>query len=79
LRSQAVGYSHCSFAAWTGLTLSLAERFTNDMHQAMGYNHPRWKPVMNLEGLTRWMPGSTAGYDELEREALRLDMLSEIA
>ena len=34
---------------------------------------------MNLEGMTRWMPGSTAGYDELEREARRLDMLSERA
>jgi hypothetical protein len=34
---------------------------------------------MNLEGLTRWMPGNTVGYDELEREARRLDMLSELA
>jgi hypothetical protein len=34
---------------------------------------------MNLEGLTRWMPGSTAGYDELEREARLLDMLSDRA
>jgi hypothetical protein len=39
----------------------------------MDYNDPKWKQVMNLEGLTRWMPGSTAGYDELEREARRLD------
>jgi phosphonate transport system substrate-binding protein len=72
------GYSHCNFTARAGLTPSLAERFTKAI-QAMDYNDPRWKQVMNLEGLTRWMPGSTAGYDELEREARRLDMLSERA
>ena len=51
-------------------------RFTKAI-QTMDYNDPRWKQVMNLEGLTRWLPGSTAGYDELEREARRLDMLIE--
>jgi phosphonate transport system substrate-binding protein len=70
------GYSHCNFTARTGLAPSLAERFTKAI-QAMDYNDPRWKQVMNLEGLTRWLPGSTAGYDELEREARRLDMLIE--
>jgi phosphate/phosphite/phosphonate ABC transporter binding protein len=68
------GYSHCNFTARTELPPSLAERFTKSI-QAMDYNDPRWKQVMNLEGLTRWLPGSTAGYDELEREARRLDML----
>ncbi len=72
------GYSHCNFTARTGLAPSLAERFTMAI-QAMDYNDPRWKQVMNLEGMTRWMPGSTAGYDELEREARRLDMLGESA
>ena len=72
------GYSHCNFTARAGLSPSLAERFTKAI-QAMDYDDPRWKQVMNLEGLTRWMPGSTAGYDELEREARRLDMLSERA
>ena len=43
----------------------------------MDYNDPKWKRIMNLEGLTRWMPGKTEGYDELEHEARRLDMLSE--
>jgi phosphonate transport system substrate-binding protein len=70
------GYSHFNFTARTGLAPSLAEQFTKAI-QAMDYNDPRWKQVMNLEGLTRWLPGSTAGYDELEREARRLDMLIE--
>jgi phosphonate transport system substrate-binding protein len=70
------GYSHCNFTSRTGLAPSLAERFTKAI-QAMDYNDPGWKQVMNLEGLTRWLPGSTAGYDELECEARRLDMLIE--
>jgi phosphonate transport system substrate-binding protein len=69
------GYSHCNFTAPVGLAPSLAERFTKAI-QAMDYSDPRWKQVMELEGLTRWMPGSTAGYAELECEARRLEMLS---
>jgi phosphate/phosphite/phosphonate ABC transporter binding protein len=72
------GYSHCNFTARARLAASLAERFTKAI-EAMDYNDPKWKQIMNLEGLTRWMPGSTEGYDELEREARRLDMLSEPA
>jgi phosphonate transport system substrate-binding protein len=69
------GYSHCNFTARVGLAGSLAERFTKAI-EAMDYNDPRWKRIMNLEGLTRWMPGSTKGYEELEHEARRLDMLN---
>jgi phosphate/phosphite/phosphonate ABC transporter binding protein len=72
------GYSHCNFTARTGLSPSLVERFTETI-QAMDYNDPKWKQIMSLEGLTRWMPGSTEGYDELEREARRLNLLSERA
>jgi phosphonate transport system substrate-binding protein len=72
------GYSHCNFTARTELAPSLAERFAKAI-QAMDYDDPRWKQIMSLEGLTRWMPGSTVGYDELEREARRLDILSESA
>ena len=43
----------------------------------MDYKDPKWQQIMNLEGLTRWMPGSIEGYDELEREARRLNLLSE--
>jgi len=70
------GYSHCNFTARSGLPTSLAKRFTQTI-QAMDYDNPKWKQIMNLEGLRRWMPGSTQGYDELENEARRLHMLSE--
>jgi len=70
------GYSHCNFTARAGLPASLAECFTQAI-QAMDYDDPKWKQIMNLEGLRRWMPGSTRGYEELEKEARRLHMLSE--
>lgn len=70
------GYSHCNFTARVGLAASVAERFTKAI-EAMDYNDPRWKRIMNLEGLTRWMPGTTEGYDQLEHEARRLDLLNE--
>jgi phosphate/phosphite/phosphonate ABC transporter binding protein len=72
------GYSHCNFTARTALSASLAERFTKAI-QAMDYDDPKWKQIMSLEGLTRWMPGSTEGYDQLEQEARRLDILREPA
>ena len=72
------GYSHCNFTARAGLSPALAEQFTKAI-QAMDFNDPKWTQIMKLEGLTRWMPGSTAGYDELEREARRLDLLSDKA
>jgi ABC-type phosphate/phosphonate transport system substrate-binding protein len=72
------GYSHCNFTARTKLAASLAQRFTKAI-EAMDYNDPKWNQIMNLEGLTRWMRGSTEGYDALEHEARRLDILREPA
>jgi len=43
---------------------------------AMDYRQPEQKRIMDLEGLTRWVPGRTEGYQELENEARELDMLS---
>ena len=31
----------------------------------MDYGDHRWRPIMDLEGLTSWQPGRTAGYEEL--------------
>lgn len=68
------GYSHCNFTAGIGLPKTLAERFMHAI-QAMNYDAPQWKRIMDLEGLTRWMPGSTEGYKDLEVEARRHGML----
>jgi len=72
------GYNHCNFTAQPRLPAALAERFTQAI-QAMDYNDPKWNQIMNLEGLTQWLPGTTDGYDQLEREARRQGLLSEQA
>jgi hypothetical protein len=39
---------------------------------AMDYNHPRWRRIMELEGLQAWLPGSKDGYESLA-QALGVD------
>jgi hypothetical protein len=41
----------------------------------MDYNHPRWRRLMELEGLQAWLPGSKDGYASLA-EALGLEVES---
>ena len=32
----------------------------------MDYADPEVRPLLDLEGLTRWLPGRTSGYRQLE-------------
>ena len=57
------------------LSPRLVQRFTQAM-LAMDYQQPEQKRIMDLEGLTRWVPGRTEGYQELEDEARELNLLS---
>ncbi|MBI3798368.1 MAG: PhnD/SsuA/transferrin family substrate-binding protein [Deltaproteobacteria bacterium] len=69
------GYCHCNFTARADFSPALAERFTQVI-LAMDYQQPEQKRIMDLEGLTRWVPGRTQGYQELEDEARALNLLS---
>ena len=64
-------YSHCNFTALADFDPGLAQRWTDALLK-MDHGDPRWGPVMDLEGLTAWEPGRTAGYGELA-EALRFE------
>ena len=68
-------YCHCNFTARADFPAELAQRFTQTI-LAMDYQQPEQKRIMDLEGLTRWVPGRTEGYQELEDEARELNMLS---
>ena len=61
---QSAPYSHCNFTALGDLDPSLAQRFTDALLK-MDHGDPRWRPTMDLEGLTSWQPGRTEGYEEL--------------
>src|SRR5262245_47910189 len=69
------GYCHCNFTARADFPADLAHRFTRAM-LAMDYEQPEQKRIMDLEGLTRSVPGRTEGYQELEDEARELTLLS---
>jgi ABC-type phosphate/phosphonate transport system substrate-binding protein len=68
---QSAPYSHCNFTALGDFDPGVAQRWT-DVLLKMDYGHPRWRPIMDLEGLTSWQPGRTDGYEELA-EAIRFE------
>ena len=61
---QTAPYDHCNFTALAE-TPGIA-RF-RELVLAMSYDDPAVRPLFDLEGLTRWLPGRTSGYELLER------------
>jgi ABC-type phosphate/phosphonate transport system substrate-binding protein len=63
--AQSPTYDHCNMTI-LGPPSSLLEQFT-ELLLEMDYADPAVRPLLDLEGLTRWLPGRTSGYDQLER------------
>lgn len=57
-------YSHCMFTARPGLDPERARRFA-DALAAMSFENPDHRPVLEAEGLTKWVPADVGGYDSL--------------
>ncbi|MGD9893083.1 MAG: phosphate/phosphite/phosphonate ABC transporter substrate-binding protein [Dehalococcoidia bacterium] len=57
-------YSHCNFTARPDFDPGGAAQWTAALLQ-MAYNDPRWRRLMDLEGLTAWLPGEKDGYETL--------------
>jgi ABC-type phosphate/phosphonate transport system substrate-binding protein len=60
------GYCHCNFTALDVLPQEIAKSFVDGL-LAMDYADPRVRAMMDLEGLKRWVPGRTEGYEVLEQ------------
>lgn len=58
------GYSHCNFTALPTLNHDLAARWADALLR-MDRSDPRWRRLMELEGLTCWLPGDKHGYEML--------------
>ncbi len=60
-------YDHCnmSVAAPSGSGPPLLDRFVS-LLLAMDYADAEVRPLLDLEGLTRWLPGRLSGYQQLE-------------
>lgn len=55
------GYSHCNFTALPQLASEKCRLFSETL-QKMDFNNPEHRPVMELEGLTKWVGGDGDGY-----------------
>ena len=56
-------YDHCNFTALGGVDTARFEALL----LGMSFADPKLRPLMELEGLTAWLPGRTSGYALLER------------
>ncbi len=53
------GYGHCNFTVLDAFPRDLGDRWTKSL-LAMKYDDPRWRPLMDQEGLTRWLAADAA-------------------
>lgn len=67
------GYCHCNFTVLQEFPEELGARWTEAL-LAMTYDNPRWRELMDQEGLKRWLeatPAVMAGYASLQEAAER--------
>jgi ABC-type phosphate/phosphonate transport system substrate-binding protein len=70
------GYCHCNFTALADFPEDLGQRWTESL-LGMSYDNPRWRELMDREGLKRWVraePAILEGYrvlfEAVERQGL---------
>jgi phosphonate transport system substrate-binding protein len=57
-------FDHCNMTVTASPSPELAQLAS--LLLAMDYADPQVRPLLDLEGLTRWVPGRTSGYRQLE-------------
>lgn len=65
---QTGAYDHCNMTVLDAAPVVAIERF-RELLFAMDYADPAVRPLLDMEGLKRWLPGRTSGYALLERAA----------
>jgi len=63
-------YHHCMFTARPDLDQELERRFAEALF-AMNYDNPAHRAILDAEGLQRWAPPHTDGYDALREASVR--------
>lgn len=64
--AQTEPYDHCTMAVGPGADPSAVESFTS-LLLGMSYADPSVRPLLDLEGLKKWLPARTDRYGALER------------
>jgi hypothetical protein len=57
-------YDHCNMTT-VGSSTPMLERFVS-LLEDMDYADASVRPLLDLEGLTRWLPGRLKGYEQLD-------------
>jgi phosphonate transport system substrate-binding protein len=68
--AQTASYDHCNFTVLSDAPNELVSRF-RDLLLSMSYDDPGIRPLLDLEGLKKWLPGRTQKYALLERAVRR--------
>ncbi len=71
--TQTEPYDHCNFTV-IGDGPARLERFVALLLE-MSWDDPAVRPLLDMEGLKRWLPGRTSGYAQLERAVDRFGTL----
>jgi phosphonate transport system substrate-binding protein len=61
-------YNHCMFTARQDLDPAQERRFASALF-TMSYDNPVHRPILEAEGLQRWLPPDLDGYSELRKAA----------
>ena len=62
--AQTAPYDHCNFTVLDGAPADLIGRF-RELLLAMSYADAEVRPLLDMEGLKKWLPGRTSGYAAL--------------
>jgi ABC-type phosphate/phosphonate transport system substrate-binding protein len=71
-------YNHCMFTARPDLDPEQERRFA-DALSAMSYDNPVHRPILDAEGLKRWLRPHVDGYAALRQAATQQGFFEELA
>ena len=71
-------YNHCMFTARPDLDPERERRFA-DALSAMSYDNPVHRPILDAEGLKRWLPPHLDGYEALRQAAAEQGFFKQMA
>jgi phosphonate transport system substrate-binding protein len=72
--AQTPPFDHCNFTVLDGVPTELINRF-RDLLLEMSYANEEVRPLFDLEGLKRWLPGRTQGYAQLAAAVDRFETI----
>src|SRR5580698_2023390 len=71
-------YNHCMFTARPDLDAERERKFV-DALSAMSYDNPAHRPILDAEGLKKWLAPHVDGYGELRQAAARQGFFVKLA